>query len=356
MLLISFIIPVFKVESYIHICVNSILRQTYENIELILVDDGSPDACPFICDEYAKIDKRIKVIHKQNGGLSDARNIGLMNATGDYVIFVDSDDFWIHDNLLEKLLVEVKKNNNCDFIGFNCSYYYEERNEYSPWASYDEQLLLQGDKDALITLLIKTGNFPISACTKIVKRDFLMSNHLFFINGLLSEDIPWTIQVLDAAKSFHMTNLYIYAYRQVVNSSSISHSFNEKHFEDILWIIGFCIDFLNHSSFSLKTRKSLLSFIAYEYCILIGSLYKLPKKYRNDKRKVLKNYTWLLHYMDHPKVQKAAWVYACSGFYFLELVLTKYMKNRIRKRPKQTYCADRLMFLPSVSSQKKAIN
>jgi len=92
--LITVIIPVYKVEQYLHTCLDSVLNQSYNNWELILVDDGSPDNCPVICDEYAAKDKRIKVIHKKNGGVSSARNIALDNTKGDYVTFLDSDDFW----------------------------------------------------------------------------------------------------------------------------------------------------------------------------------------------------------------------------------------------------------------------
>lgn len=91
--LFSIIVPIYKVEKYLHKCVNSLVNQTYKDIEIVLVDDGSPDNCPQICDEYAAKDKRINVIHKKNGGLSDARNVGLENCTGKYILFVDSDDY-----------------------------------------------------------------------------------------------------------------------------------------------------------------------------------------------------------------------------------------------------------------------
>ena len=99
---ISIIVPVYKVEGYLHECVNSILAQTYKNIEIILIDDGSPDSCPVICDRYAKQDSRVKVIHQSNGGLSDARNSGIRAATGDYVAFIDSDDY-VADDFIEKI-------------------------------------------------------------------------------------------------------------------------------------------------------------------------------------------------------------------------------------------------------------
>lgn len=102
MSLVSVVVPIYKVENYICRCIDSIVGQTYRNLEIILVDDGSPDNCPVICDEYAKKDARIKVIHKMNGGLSDARNIGMRAASGDYLMFVDSDD-WIEKKAVEIL-------------------------------------------------------------------------------------------------------------------------------------------------------------------------------------------------------------------------------------------------------------
>ena len=120
--LISIIVPVYKVEKYIHKAVNSILEQTYKNLEVILVDDGSPDNCPKICDEYAAKDKRVKVIHQKNMGLAAARTSGIIKAKGEYVSFIDSDD-WIESNMLEKMTLAAEKNCAdiviCDYKIFN---------------------------------------------------------------------------------------------------------------------------------------------------------------------------------------------------------------------------------------------
>lgn len=120
---ISIIVPVYNVEKYLRRCVDSILMQTYSDWELVLVDDGSPDRCPQICDEYASTDKRIKVIHKENGGLSDARNCGLKVATGEYVLFVDSDDFIHHDMLKDMAAWCIKEDVDivqCSYIRGTC--------------------------------------------------------------------------------------------------------------------------------------------------------------------------------------------------------------------------------------------
>lgn len=108
--LITIIVPIYKVENYLDKCVYSIIQQTYTNLEIILVDDGSPDNCGNICENYRKKDSRIKVIHKENGGLSDARNVGINSATGKYIAFIDSDDY-IAINYIEELYKAIKKYN-----------------------------------------------------------------------------------------------------------------------------------------------------------------------------------------------------------------------------------------------------
>ena len=123
---ISVIIPVYKVEKYLKRCVESVVNQTYKNIEIILVNDGSPDKCGEICDKYARIDSRIKVIHKENGGLSSARNAGLDIASGDYIMFVDSDD-WISEVSLEKLYDYIEA--DYDIINFKFSFVKENSKE-----------------------------------------------------------------------------------------------------------------------------------------------------------------------------------------------------------------------------------
>ena len=128
--LVSFIIPVYNTAEYLRQCLNSILVQTYTNIEIIIVDDGSTDRSPYICDEYAKKDSRIVAYHKKNGGLSDARNFGLNHAKGDYIVFLDSDDFWAKDSCLSELIKILNDSPCCEFVGFNMSYYFQESGIY----------------------------------------------------------------------------------------------------------------------------------------------------------------------------------------------------------------------------------
>ena len=117
--LFSIIIPIYKVEQYLNECVDSILNQSFLDYEIILVEDGSPDKCPEICDKYAEIDDRIHVIHKKNGGLSSARNHGVESAKGEYIIFVDSDDCWNDNGALDDLARKIQELKSVDILVFN---------------------------------------------------------------------------------------------------------------------------------------------------------------------------------------------------------------------------------------------
>ena len=155
--LVSIIVPIYNVEKYLRRCVDSIINQTYKNIEIILIDDGSPDNCNIICDEYTKIDKRIKVVHKKNGGLASARNAGLDIAKGEYICFVDSDD-WIEKNMIESLYKEIKRS-NMDIVRGNT---YERNNHpKKEWIVNNVAVLdnvLNGNISAYVWLFIIRKN------------------------------------------------------------------------------------------------------------------------------------------------------------------------------------------------------
>ena len=167
---ISVIVPVYKVEKYLKRCVESIVQQTYQNIEIILVDDGSPDRCPEMCDEYARRDARIKVIHKSNGGLSDARNAGLNIASGDYISFVDSDD-WIEEDFIEILYKNMKKENaDISIIGYTLIW---ESGRKKRFTSDDEYYVF--DKEDAVRELLKQQKFQCMVCQKMYRKSIFRS-------------------------------------------------------------------------------------------------------------------------------------------------------------------------------------
>ena len=322
--MVSFVIPVYKVESFLRRCVESITSQTFRDIEVILVDDGSPDGSPQLCDTLACEDSRIRVIHKENGGLSDARNAGLHAASGDYVVFVDGDDFWMDNNALWQMVNEM--NPELDFIGYNCSYYYPDSEAYEQWVAYEDSLAMPVDKNKAMTVLVESGTFPMSACLKLMNRSFLMDNQLFFKKGQIAEDIPWFINVLDATRKCCFVNKYIYAYRQNV-TGSITNSSGRKSFDNLFDIFKTEIDKVDSRSFNEEAKYALRSLLAYEYCILLT--------FRDvDKA------TWreLLTYKDvfasdlNPKVKKASRLYKSFGIGITIAALKAY--QRIRRNRK----------------------
>lgn len=301
--------------------------QTYSDFEILLVDDGSPDNCPALCDEWARKDDRIKALHKSNGGLSDARNYGLEHAQGDYVVFVDSDDFWVNKDCLENLMNVVDVHPECDFIGFNCSYYYYDTKTFKKWVAYDESLSKPTDKDTVLCSLVASGTFPMSACLKIIKRKSLSEINLHFIKGLLSEDIPWFIDLLEGAKKCMFINDYIYAYRQGV-VGSISNSFSVRNFNSILRIIDNELQKLEGRTFNEKTKDYIKSFLAYELCICLGGLGQLEKSVRNEYYEKLKPYKWLLKFCQNPKVKKVSILNSLVGFRLTRFFLEFYFSRR----------------------------
>lgn len=214
----SVIVPVYKVEKYIERCVNSILDQTYQNFELILVDDGSPDSCPEICDSYSERDSRIKVIHKDNGGSSDARNVGLSfvksfseNEEIHYVTFLDSDDMWCDVNLLLDLSKEICKNKS-DVILYGCKIVKEDESEEITRSNYNINNNVCLDKEWVLQHLLESGNMPGSAWIMCVSLNLINNNNLKFRKGVTAEDFEWVVTILLAANRISAIDGIHYAY------------------------------------------------------------------------------------------------------------------------------------------------
>jgi glycosyltransferase involved in cell wall biosynthesis len=327
----SIIIPVYQAEKYLHQCVDSVLSQSYTNYEIILVDDGSSDNSGKICDEYATQNERITVIHKDNGGASSARNSGLKACSTmqdfHYVMFMDSDDFWMDNGGLQKLVNKIIEYPNCDFYGFNCSYYYKQDDKYSKWVKFDKHITTPVDSNLAIHYLVASGTFPMSACSKVLSYDFLIRNNIEFEVGTIGEDIPWFINVLEYAKLCVFINFYFYGYRQQIQTS-VTQSSGSKSFYDLFAILETEVATLESRKFLDDTKNDLLSFLAYEFCILLTLLSKLPRTERNAFRGKLYKYKWLLRYFTNPKVRKVHLLYKVIGLRATEYILTIYIRLR----------------------------
>lgn len=233
--LISVIVPIYKVEEYLNKCVDSIIYQTYQNLEIILVDDGSPDKCGSICDEYALKDKRIIVIHKENGGLSDARNVALDICKGKYVTFIDSDDY-ISSEYVE-YLYDLLKDNNADLSICDFEYVSETGKKFRE-CNYDGLVKVMSKKEAL-SELCKGINFTNSAWGKLYLTEHFKD--IRYPKGYLFEDIPTTYKLFLKCDRivFGRKAEYYYLYR----TNAISRSqFTEKRLHAITFSEQMCGD------------------------------------------------------------------------------------------------------------------
>ena len=223
MCVVSVIVPVYKVENVLHYCIDSILNQTYKDFELILVDDGSPDRCPKICDDYAEKDSRIKVVHKKNGGLSDARNAGMAVATGKYISFIDSDDY-VSDDFFECLLDVMNKENSdiaeCSVVKFYEDNRFDEISDDLSVKTYDTQ-------DAM-SALIAENPFHQHVWNKLYKTELVKD--IPYAVGKLNEDEFWTYQVFGRAHKVSKLNKTMYYYFQR-NSSIMGVGYNIRRLD-----------------------------------------------------------------------------------------------------------------------------
>ncbi len=226
--LISVIVPIYKVERYLKKCVETIMNQTYSNLEIILVDDGSPDSCGVICEELAKKDSRIKVIHKNNGGLSDARNEGIRTSTGEYLLFVDSDDF-ISYSMIETLYKSIKKN-NADMVACGYKKVFSsgivEEQQFS--VKNREEILTGEDATKRLLYLMEPG--MVVAWNKLERRE--LWKNMEFPVGKQHEDDFTTYRLMYNSSKVVLINdpLYYYTQRE---DSIIGTGFSLKSIDKI---------------------------------------------------------------------------------------------------------------------------
>ena len=222
-MLFSVIVPIYRAEAYLPTCVESVLGQSLQDFELILVDDGSPDGCPALCDTYAERDDRIRVIHQENLGLSEARNAGIRTASGEYLIFLDADDFFAEDALIR---LRPFTETECDIlIGDGEAIGSEYRMLHGNCPD-----VLKGD--AYLKLAVPRGAMPMAAVLYVYRREFLLSERLFFRRGVLHEDEDFTPRAFLRAE--HVIETGVSFYRYVIREDSLSQARDlRKNAEDL---------------------------------------------------------------------------------------------------------------------------
>lgn len=213
---VSIIVPVYKAEKYIHKCVNSLLNQTFIDYEILLIDDGSPDKSGVICDEYARVNSRVKVFHKENGGVSSARQYGLEQATGEYVIHADPDD-WVDPEMLMRLYDKASAT-NADIV--ICDYYINTKRK----SKYCSQPIQSASPNSVLCGILN-GSIYGSCWNKLIRRSFICNNNIHFHKGInVCEDRQFIIEILLQKPKIEYINEAFYHYCTDSNDNSLVKS------------------------------------------------------------------------------------------------------------------------------------
>lgn len=319
----SVVVPVYNVANYLKYCIESIINQTYKNLEIILVDDGSTDKSSEICDFFKEKDNRIKVINKKNGGASSARNVGIENSTGDYLIFIDGDDYWDDNTALDQVYKNLIKS-KVDVLMFGFKKYYEsnkviEKSKYI----FDIDMIDINSKKNTINYLVKNNLLISSPCNKVIKINLFDENNLKFKEGIIAEDIDWNLRLAINAGSFGVLNNAFYIYRQ--RECSITHSKTLKHIEDLLENLEFCINILNEDNSKVDFIDEYMSYVAYQYMTILVSIKQISEKVPEEIMKKIKDFRYLLKFNLNYRVNIFYVINKYLGFSVLNIFIKFYL-------------------------------
>lgn len=313
--LISIIVPVYNVEKYIEKCLKSILLQTYENIEIILIDDGSIDSSGKICDYYSSKYKKIKTFHKENGGLADARNYGLDKAKGNYVCFIDSDDF-INQNMIKELYSSLKRNKTqivaCKFKNVNEEF--ELKNSKLKINIQNE--IVFNKKEALKAMVNLNLGFAPNVCNKLFEKN-LFTKDCYFPDGRLYEDMIVMTKILNKVNLVSYIDCELYYYVQRKNS--ITEKFNLKEIDHID-MSNEVLDFVFENCRSVY--KHFVTYHAINYMAVINKMIKnnfIDNIVYTKARKFIKNNEKIIFNDDNISFKKKVqlYIFMCSKKIYL---------------------------------------
>ena len=321
---VSVIIPIYNVKPYLERCVKSVLDQTYKKLEVILIDDGSTDGSGELCDELATVDERIIVIHQENQGLSGARNTGIRQATGEYIIFLDSDDAWLIVNGLEQLLQRNTPEN--DLIIFkNVDFWEKGRSTRSN--DYNVEILNQyPDAQTVFSHLVRTQTLRISACFILVKRHILIDNNIFFSPGIISEDLTWSLHLWQHIKTVFLINIDFYGYYHRNDSITTTIANTLYAYQCYDKIFSYWKEKCN---LGCVNASSIRVFLANMWVSRGYAYYKLQTTEKPAVLAILKKHTNLLDYAETPKSKRTAVLVAVLGVRSTVILLGLYWRLRM---------------------------
>lgn len=315
---VSVIIPVYNVKPYLERCVCSVLRQTYKDLEIIMVDDGSTDGSGELAEQLSTRDSRICVIHQENQGLSGARNTGLRAATGEYVVFLDSDDEWLLDDGIEMLM----RQEGIDLIIFKPVHIWKEHRDCD--ADYDvETVSALPNAQAVFSYLVKTQQFNMSACHILVRRQVLIQHEIFFRLGYISEDVDWSMHLWQHVKTVKFTNYVFYGYYH--RESSITQTCSIRLYNSYDKIFAYWKEQCgNHC----VNSEAIRIYLANMWVSLGYSYYRLDKNNKPVAIAMLDRHKDFLRFAATPKSRRTALLVKSCGVKGTAVLLGVYWRLR----------------------------
>lgn len=334
----SIIIPIYNVEKYLEECIQSILRQTFKEYEIILVDDGSTDRSSQICDNYVQKEEKISVIHKKNGGAASARNAGIKAAIGDFLVFIDSDDYFADNYFLQSVYHVLEEGaaqkKDIDVIVYGSIKYWEDNRHIIPQKRYEGLAKINSlSRAEALNCMVEENRFAVSANLHAVRRSFITERQIYFDETLQNaEDIEWTFHLMSKCPHIYGMNSLPYRYRVRKNSLCTSKrrsGFCKYRFQAItqsLKYISMCDEEISY-------RNALYAGLVYHYYLLLAEIPDEPNRnIRKDNFRKIQSYEMLQNYAIGKKEKLCRFVVKCFG-----VKCGAYILNyRVRSRRKRT--------------------
>lgn len=315
-MLFSIILPVYNVERYLKQCVDSILSQTFQDYEIILVDDGSTDNSSLICDQFAQKDNRIIVKHTKNGGQAVARNIGTKMAQGDYILYVDSDDFIFSRDFLEKISLKTR---TCpDLILYKHQKYFEGSRQYETCKYSYKRAIEAKDYISRLKCLVEDDAFYGMAWNKAIKRSVITINNIEFDINLVCEDMDWNYNVITNSNSMELIDEPFIAYRQ--REGSVTSTLKVKNLKDFIYTLEKWVAEIEHKE-NVMLKEALFGTLAKYYSNLLIVYSRIIDKQKVSYKSKLIELVWLLNYGMTNRPRKINTVYKMLGFDITILIL-----------------------------------
>lgn len=315
-MLFSIILPIYNVERYLEQCVDSILNQTFQDYEIILVDDGSTDNSSLICDQFTQVDSRIRVLHKKNGGQADARNAGTKVAQGEYIIYIDSDDFILVNDFLDKIALKTEK--APDLIMYKYQKYFDFSGQLEDCRFSYKKAIESRDYISQLGCLVEGDAFYGMAWIKAIKRSVLTLNNIEFDINLVCEDMDWNYNIIMNSQSMELIDEAFIAYRQ--REGSVTSKLKLKNLTDFIYTLKKWSAKIELEK-DVKLRKILYGTLAKYYSNLLVVYSRVVDQRKVTYKREIKELTWLLNYSMNNRPRKIKMVHKILGFDITILIL-----------------------------------